>query len=713
MGQQSSFRVTRQHILLHSFIGIVFALSFWFSGLLNGIEGKTYDLRASLLASRSSFSDSIVLVVVDQQSIDWVSEPENLGIGWPWPRELFAAVIVNCIRRGADTIGFDVLFTENSNFSLEDDLKLKNSMLLAGYFALGSFFPSNTAGQFTVWPDNIPKPHYTLLDKGGTADMFPSYAKATFPVTDILTDGIVLSNVQHPADNDGIYRKIHPFVFFDNIPIPSLGLGMYLATNPDAEIIIEPGRIIIDRHVIPVDSSGAALLNFRNPSGTYRVITAASVIRNELQLLNNEIEEENIKNDLEGKQVLFGYSAPGLHDLRPSPTDGAFSGVEINATILDNFLAGDFIKPVAPAWTAIRVILLTLASTFVLTFLHTQKGQIAVALILPLVPVSLSLLFYKLGYDFKLIPIEMAVMTGTALTIIHRYMVVGRQERFIRHSFKHYLSPVVIDQLMEHPEKLKLGGERKELSLLFSDLEGFTSISEGLGPEELTHLLNDYLTEMTDIILEEQGTVDKFEGDAIIAFWNAPMEVDNHAELSVRAALRCQQRLAQLRPDFLEEYGKILNMRIGINTGPAVVGNMGSSTRFDYTVLGDAVNLASRLEGANKQLGTSTMISESTFRMLGSNFFCRELAQIRVVGRKDPVRVYEPLSFTGRGPEKDFQTFNKGLYLFYEGRFQEAGGEFMKTADQDRTARLYVEKCRELSGLKQESWDGVWELESK
>lgn len=712
MVQQSSYSISKWFILLHSFVGVTLALIIWNAGVLDGFEGKTYDLRASLLAGRSSHSQSIALVVVDQESIDWVSE--NLSIGWPWPRELFAAIIKNCVRRGAETIGFDVIFTENSNFGVEDDFKLKNAMLQAGHFSLGSVVTSNASGQhLSHWPIEIPIPQQIIRDKDGFVNQLPNYAHATFPIPDLLTEGIVLANVQHPADDDGIYRKIHPFVRFDDVLLPTLGVGLYLSAHPKAEIIFRKNNIEIDGHVVPVDDTGNALLNFREPRGTYKTIRAASILRNELLLINGEISREDIEDDLAGKYVFFGYTAPGLHDLRPTPTDGSFSGVEINATMLDNLLAEDYIHPVTPLWTIIRIIALALIATFVLTLCRSQRGQIMVAFFLPVLPVLLAMLFYKAGYDFKLIPIELAVVTGMSLSMIHRYMVVGKQERFIRHSFKHYLSPVVIDHLMENPEKLKLGGERKELSMFFSDLEGFTTISEGLGPGELTHLLNDYLTEMTDIILEEQGTVDKFEGDAIIAFWNAPLDIENHAERAVRAALRCQKRLEEIRPEFLEEYGKNLHMRIGINTGVVVVGNIGSSTRFDYSMLGDAVNLAARLEGANKNFGTYTMISETTYEQLGKDFICREMAKIRVVGRHEPVRVYEPLAFETQEVKIDCESFHRGLHLFYEGKCKSAYEEFVKTADRDILAKLYASKCQELFDEVPDDWEGVWELKSK
>jgi adenylate cyclase len=273
----------------------------------------------------------------------------------------------------------------------------------------------------------------------------------------------------------------------------------------------------------------------------------------------------------------------------------------------------------------------------------------------------------------------------------------------------------VIEQLIAHPERLKLGGERRELSIYFSDLQGFTTLSEMLTPEELTTLLNEYLSAMTDIIQEEGGTIDKYEGDAIIAFWNAPLEQADHALRGVRAALRCQASLAALRPGFRERAGKDLYMRIGMNSGPAVVGNMGSRTRFDYTMLGDAVNLAARLEGVNKQFRTYTMISAATLQKLEGAFPARELARVAVVGRKEPVTVYEPFlpeAFTKARPL--LESFAEGLRAFYAGSFGEAERLFARTASADPPAAAYQEKCRELAAAAApEAWNGVWIMTSK
>jgi adenylate cyclase len=219
---------------------------------------------------------------------------------------------------------------------------------------------------------------------------------------------------------------------------------------------------------------------------------------------------------------------------------------------------------------------------------------------------------------------------------------------------------------------------------------------------------------MTDIILEEDGTVDKYEGDAIIAFWNAPIDVPDHAVRAVRAALRCQQKLAELRPRFKEQSGHDLYMRIGINSGPAVVGNLGSSTRFDYTMLGDAVNLAARLEGANKQFGSYLMISQSSRELIGDAFPCRELARLTVVGRKEPVRVYEPLLPEHYQDGKEtYQAFGLGREAFYRGDFQEAMTLFA-TIRHDPPALHYLVKCEQMEAKGAgEDWQGVWSLTSK
>jgi adenylate cyclase len=329
-------------------------------------------------------------------------------------------------------------------------------------------------------------------------------------------------------------------------------------------------------------------------------------------------------------------------------------------------------------------------------------------------PALLALGAYARGFWLPMVVQETAVGLSLVTALVVNYATEGRQKRFIKSAFKQYLSPSVIEQLIQHPERLKLGGERKTLSIFFSDLEGFTSISEGLAPEELTGLLNDYLSSMTSVVQEEGGTVDKYEGDAIIAFWNAPLDVPEHAVRAVRAALRCQENLTALQPEFRKRIGKDIFMRIGINTGPAVVGNLGSHTRFDYTMLGDAVNLAARLEGANKQFGTYTMISQSTRDLLEDDFAVRELARVAVVGRKEPVTVYEPMFVEQYEARKDIlNIFAEGLEFFYRGDFPPALETFATIRKVDPAATAYADKCQMMIEKQPHNWQGVWMMTSK
>jgi adenylate cyclase len=270
----------------------------------------------------------------------------------------------------------------------------------------------------------------------------------------------------------------------------------------------------------------------------------------------------------------------------------------------------------------------------------------------------------------------------------------------------------VIERILEDPDQLRLGGERRELTILFSDLAGFTSLSEGLDPQELTHLLNDYLSEMSEFILAAGGTLDKYEGDAIIAFWNAPLSQPDHALAACRAALKCNQRLLQRAPEYEKRLGRALWARIGINTGPVVVGNMGSRQRFDYTVLGDAANLASRLEGANKVFGTPLMVSEDTWKQTRGELRGRKLGRLKVVGRRESVVVYQPLAKADRKVSHEMEVFAQGLDLVEKRKWQAALSCF-KTIETDPAAKAYIHKLSQLASESPDAWDGVWNLTNK
>ncbi|MGZ7065419.1 MAG: adenylate/guanylate cyclase domain-containing protein, partial [Candidatus Aminicenantales bacterium] len=309
-----------------------------------------------------------------------------------------------------------------------------------------------------------------------------------------------------------------------------------------------------------------------------------------------------------------------------------------------------------------------------------------------------------------------AVLAGFVTASLLNYGVEGRQRRFIKSVFRFYLSPDVIERVLDNPDLLRLGGERRDITAFFSDVAGFTSISEKLGPEDLVGLLNAFLTEMTDTILDSGGTLDKYEGDAIIAFWNAPLDQPDHALRAARAALTCQARLAELRGEFKRRSGHEIRMRIGLNSGPAVVGNMGSERRFDYTAIGDTMNLASRLEGVCKQYGIFTLVSEETEARIRESIVTREVDMIRVVGKAKPVRVFELIGEKGRvGADRleEIRRFHQALEEYRERRWSQASALFEALAA-DPVAKTYAGRCRIFEASPPpDGWDGVADIKEK
>jgi adenylate cyclase len=634
---------------------------------------------------------------------------------WPWPRSLYQPILDYCRRQGAKAVAFDLLFTEHSSYGMEDDQTFAAAVSNAPPFAAAVFLGHET-GAASVWPENIPR---SRLQVSGLEEWLANlprkkgvlFPKASFPIPELAAGAVLLGNVSARPDADAIFRRIKPFAVFDGAPVPALGVAARLA-DPEAagdKIIFSKGAVTIGKHKTALDRTGAAILNFRGRSGTHARISAAAVIQSELKLQAGEKPPAEDMPSLKGCYVFLGCNAPGLLDNRPAPVGRVYTGVELHATALDNLLAGDFMRETPRGIAAALILGLGVVWGMLAALGKSARDNIiAMAIALPL-PALICVWAYWRGWWAPFMAPETATIFAIVAAIIFNYATEGRQKRFIRGAFKQYLSEEVIEQLVRHPERLALGGEQRTLSIFFSDLQGFTGISEGLNPQQLTSLLNDYLTAMTDIIQEEGGTVDKYEGDAIIAFWNAPLAQPDHAARAVRATLRCQAKLAQMRPELRGRTGKDLYMRIGLNTGDVVVGNMGSHNRFNYTILGDAANLASRLEGVNKQFGTFTIMAETTYSAMGGAFPARELGKVAVVGRKAPVRIFEPMSreeWSARGAA--LEQFSAALKEFYGGKFEEALSGFEQIKGKDNAAAAYAEKCRRLFAAPPEQWEGIW-----
>ena len=324
------------------------------------------------------------------------------------------------------------------------------------------------------------------------------------------------------------------------------------------------------------------------------------------------------------------------------------------------------------------------------------------------------------GIAFSMSYSLIACFLTTGIINLYLFMMERKQKGFIKGAFSQYLSPTVIDQIVENPDMLQLGGEKREMTPFFSDIRGFSTISEGLTPEELVQLLNEYLTAMCDIVSSYHGTIDKFEGDAIIAFWGAPLELPDHATVACHAAIDMQKKNEEMRKTLREQNRPMLYTRIGMSSGSVVVGNMGSADRMDYTMMGDVVNLAARLEGVNKFYQTFTMIPQSTYELAKDDIDTRQLDVIRVVGKKEPISVYEVLERKNQtSSEKSgvVEKFLKALKLYEERNFADASKEFEKVLaidPDDGPSQTYVKRCGVfLETPPEKDWDGVYTFTEK
>ncbi|UCD48651.1 MAG: adenylate/guanylate cyclase domain-containing protein [Phycisphaerales bacterium] len=677
------------------------ALAAWHLGWLESWEAPTWTWRAHFFARREIPSPQVKLILLDQASLDW-AQREN-GWGWPWPREVYGAVAAFCQRGGARALALDLLFTEPSVYGVPDD-EAMGEALRGGPPAILPVLPG---GGQTTWPAYMARPDVAI-----DMSLAIESPHLLFPVAEIAAGAAAAGHATGRPDADGIFRRLAPFCRFGGVEIPALGLAAWMATfsEPNA-VAAAPDGLRVGSKVVPLDRKGHAILRFRGENGLPEAISAAAIVQSELRLREEEtptLSPETFKDCY----VFMGCSAPSLLDLRPVPVNPKCPGVVLHTTFVDNLLTDSFISEANSATVIPGVMATAILASLCLTYAGRwwQAGPLTAAWLG--LPMLIGFAAYDKGWWWPIVPQETAVGLGLVGTLAMNYWAEGRQKAFLKQAFRHYLSGEVIEKILRDPKHLQLGGEKRELTIMFTDLAGFSTFSEKLGPVELTALLNDYLSEMTDIILEEGGTLDKYEGDAIIAFWNAPLEQADHAVRACRAALRCQRRLNELRPAYQQRTGAALHMRVGLNTGPVVVGNMGSRKRFNYTILGDAANLAARLEGANKAFGTETMVAESTWRLASAEFQGRKLADLRVVGRQSAVAVYELVGLAGEAQPTTGETFESGLTHFRAGAFAEAATAFKQLPD-DPAAQQYARRCAELATDPPAQWDGVWELTQK
>lgn len=686
--------------LFFTVVIIVIFSSFYFFDCFSFLENKTYDSRMKYASKFISPSEDICFIALDQESLDWGSE--EMGWSWPWPRSAYGDIVNYFSLTNAKNLVFDVLFTEPSVYGAEDDQA------------------------FAIACKNNGKVIQTIYDDGNTG-------KTLYPVSPIKDFSSGFGVINSIMDDDDIIRRAKLFFDINGETLSSLGFEAFLSgySQNIQEIALEKqdvSQFTIDTfspfldYLVP-DSS--LYLRFQSSIEDYIPYRASDILKSYYAILEGKeplIPPENF----EDSYTFFAFYAPGLFDICSVPNSQVYPGVGVHITLLDNLLNQQFIQK-APWFVSLILILISsILGALTVYISENQKSTKKTIISIVLIPcfimaliIGFSFGIFALGFWIPLIIPLLSYLFSFFGCFIFSYFQEGKQRRFIKSAFGQYVSPSVIENLIQNPSSLKLGGEKRRLSIFFSDIQGFTSISENITPEELTEFLNDFLSEMSNIILKYGGTIDKYEGDAIVAFWNAPMDVENHELCALKAALECQEKLEEMRLAYTYRLGSPVFMRIGLNAGDAVVGNLGSKERFDYTMIGDSVNLGSRLEGINKEFGTYTMCSKSLKDAAveqGANIQWRELARVSVVGKKSVITVYEPfLEEKYREKEEILKIFEQGRNLFYKGDFLEAEKVLSSIAEKDSPAKAYVKKCQKLyrhysldKTLSLEDWQGIW-----
>lgn len=558
----------------------------WLAGLFTALDNSWSDFKF-ILRGHLSPDKNIIIVAIDEHAIKMLGR-------WPWPRRTHARLIERLTRAGAKVIIFDVLFTEPDRLDPAGDAELTAAARRSRRTILGGMFQFKSGSAEVYLPpvgENVRSPRV------GFVNIFPEL--------------------------DGKCRKVPIFIEYQGALLPSLamrGLEIYYKKSSDE---------IVSERRLALDGNGELTLNYRGGFERFEYISFYDVVSGKTP-----------RSAFKDKIVLVGGTAAALFDFKAMPYSPVFPGVEIHANAISNIINGNFFRPVSWLWAFLAAALLCAAGGYFMATMSAWKGSVvAAAAIFGYLGVSYAMFLGERYFNYTA-PAIAGLFCYVGI-LLYRFFTEEKEKKYIKKTFSHYLSPHVMEDILNNPASLKLGGQKQTLSVLFSDIRGFTTMSEKLKAEEVVALLNEYLTEMVKVVFKHDGTLDKFMGDAVMAFWGAPIPQNDHAVRAVSCARDMIINLRKLQEKWLAE-GKTstINIGIGVNTGEMVVGNMGSYERMDYTVIGDNVNLGARLEGLNKDYATEVIISEFTYAVVKDVFKTKYLDEVKVKGKAKPVKIY-------------------------------------------------------------------------
>lgn len=616
------------------------------------VEGLTYDLRLKVktMVVSAPQPDDIVIVTVDERSIAEIGR-------WPWPRSTMAKLVERVSSGNPKVIGMDILFSESER--KQSDSSLGRAVRKAGNVALAAGFIVNPEKGLEQYIPKAPDYlwDYAFLEVKSTKDIpwknwVVNAEGVLAPINDIGEGVAAVGSVYTQSDMDGKLRWDILYVHHEDNFYPSLSLQMariYMGLKPEDLKLIAGRGVMLGDKMINTDLSGRVLINYLGPELTFKYIPASDI-------LNGRVDASVLK----GKAVFIGTSAVATYDQKVTPLSSNYPGVEKNATVLYGILHNDFNRP-SPGVLEIVIIILT--AVILTSLLYRLKALHESLLFSALFSLYVLLCFYVLIYNKTWVTLIYPSMNMLAIFLVQsttKFFVTERKAKEIRRMFTSYVSPRVVEALINNPEMAKLGGQRKEVTVLFSDIAGFTSMSEKMAPEEVVHLLNEYFKAMTDVIFRWEGTFDKIVGDEIMAFWGAPVDQQNHPELAVRCALDMFNKLGKLHEKWGAEGKPLMKIGVGINTGHVLVGNIGAEDKkMDYTIIGDHVNAGARVEALTRKFEAKILMTQFTAEHIRPIIESKRMGHVRldykdtvkVKGKELDLEIYELVDLKGKEGE--------------------------------------------------------------
>ncbi|OIO66090.1 MAG: adenylate/guanylate cyclase domain-containing protein [Zetaproteobacteria bacterium CG_4_9_14_3_um_filter_49_83] len=688
----------------------------------------------------------VVIVAVDNNSLTEVGR-------WPWSRDKISTIVDKIFNEyGAAAIGFDMVFSEAQLNPLEESLRLLENSgnkdktvtkwlgqhadigdVDAGLEKIFKTYHDRIVPGYFFYPEGSSPPSLAVQHLNEQLDFMQmsamtaelsKHAELKVPRMAAIEGNLPRFSKQADMvgffnffpDGDGMIRRIPLVAERDAYIYPSMdmqALRIFLEWPMMSVKVNRSGvdEIVMGKKSIRTDESGSMLLNHYGPGNTFPHIPAADV-------LMDRVDGSLLK----GAIVILGVTATGVYDYRPTPFDPIFPGVEGHAAAISNILNDEEIS--RPGYLDGIELVVVLLLGLLCGRLVIGRGPTVQTIVMFIIPISLVgfafWMFIAFGVWIKVTYMVIAVLMATVPITLLDYFVESRKRAFIHDAFAHYLSPEVVETLSRNPERLKLGGEERHMTAFFSDIASFSTFSEKLSPTELVGFLNLYLSAMSDIILARGGTIDKYEGDAVIAFFGAPLDMTDHAVQCVMAAVEQQQALRELRVKWSEMGYPEVNIRIGMNSGPMLVGNMGTHNSMNYTMMGDHVNLAARLEGVCKQYKVLILISRDTYVLVRDEVSARFVDRVRVVGRSQPVDLYEPLGARGTVDEERIKlsrAYERAWGYMQNRMFNEAEKLMLGLVKRVPDDGLYLVMLERIRGFIKnpppEDWSGIHNLDSK